>query len=128
MVLSTAQESRNPDSGFSLGFLDGLILFFFFFFSFGNITSLTLKFAAALQHCSLKPGLGTQETGDKHLCGQAHSGCNGSLPEVGAYEEIHLRYLRGRRGPQHVKDPWMLFSILLPFLSTVPLSSEHFAY
>lgn len=62
MVLSTAQESRNPDSGFSLGFLDGLILFFFFFFSFGNITSLTLKFAAALQHCSLKPGLGTQET------------------------------------------------------------------
>lgn len=61
MVLSTAQESRNPDSGFSLGFLDGLILFFFFF-SFGNITSLTLKFAAALQHCSLKPGLGTQET------------------------------------------------------------------
>lgn len=61
MVLSTAQESRNPDSGFSLGFLDGLILLFFFF-SFGNITSLTLKFAAALQHCSLKPGLGTQET------------------------------------------------------------------
>lgn len=125
MVLSTAQESRNPDSGFSLGFLDGLILLFFFFFIWKHYQP-DIKICCCL--AALQPEAWSGDTGDKHLCGQAHSGCNGSLPEVGAYEEIHLRYLRGRRGPQHVKDPWMLFSILLPFLSTVPLSSEHFAY
>lgn len=62
MVLSTAQESRNPDSLVSPW---GSLMFntdFFFFFSFGNINSLALKFAAVLQHCILKPGLGTQET------------------------------------------------------------------
>lgn len=40
MVLSTAQESRNPDSGFSLGFLDGLILGFFVVFFFFHLETL----------------------------------------------------------------------------------------